>query len=170
MTEVPATTSPLSPAAEAYIAKFKRPGIVRWFFIRHLPTLWWWGGKIDDISGDSAKVSIPYSWRTQNPFKSTYFAAQAGAAELSTGMLVLIATQDSSRQYSTLITRQEGDFLKKATQRVVFQCEMGAEIRAAVERATTTGKPQTIDAVSRGIQADGVEVSRFVFRWSILAK
>jgi hypothetical protein len=160
----------LSAAQQRYIDKFKRPATVRWFFLRHLPTLLWWGGQVETLSGEEAKVSIPYSWRTQNPFRSTYFAAQAGAAELSTGLLALLATQDPQQKFSTLITRQEGDFLKKATKRVVFHCEQGTEIRAAAERAVTTGEPQTIDAVSRGIQEDGVEVSRFVFRWSILAK
>lgn len=169
---MPATseTTPLTPIQTDFLQRFNRPAAVRWFFLRHLPTLLWWGVQVDEISAAGAKVSIPFAWRTQNPFRSTYFAAQAGAAELSTGLLALLATQDGRQKFSTLITRQEGDFLKKATKRVVFHCEMGAEIRAAAERAAATGEAQTIDAVSRGIQEDGVEVSRFVFRWSILAK
>jgi hypothetical protein len=162
--------STLSPAQQRFIDKFNQPATVRWFFLRHIPTLLWWGVRVDAITGAGAKVSIPFSWRTQNPFRSTYFAAQAGAAELSTGLLALLATQQEERKFSTLITRQEGDFLKKATKRVVFHCDQGAELRAAAERAAATGEPQTVDAVSRGIQEDGVEVSRFVFRWSILAK
>lgn len=162
--------SDLSTAQQGYIEKFNQPNTVRWFFLRHIPSLLWWGVKVDEISGTGAQVSIPFSWRTQNPFRSTYFAAQAGAAELSTGLLALLATQDEQRKFSTLITRQEGDFLKKATKRVVFHCDQGEEMRAAAARAVATGEAQTVDAVSRGIQEDGVEVSRFMFRWSILAK
>ena len=163
-------TTPLTSVQNDFIQKFNQPVMVRWFFLRHIPTLLWWSVKVDEINGAGAKVSIPFTWRTQNPFRSTYFAAQAGAAELSTGLLALLATQDAQQKFSTLITRQEGDFLKKATKRVVFHCEQGAEMRAAAARAAATGEPQTVDAVSRGIQEDGVEVSRFVFRWSILAK
>ena len=71
------------------------------------------GVKIQSVTNSSAIVSVPYGWRSQNPFKSTYFAAQAAAAEMSTGVLAMLALQGRGR-ISMLITNMQGNYSKKA--------------------------------------------------------
>ena len=57
-------------------------------------TLWMWktlplaafaGLRVIRLDGAACSVRLPGGWRTQNPFRSTYFGAQAMAAEMSAG-------------------------------------------------------------------------------------
>ncbi|MGB3545398.1 MAG: hypothetical protein WBA17_00375, partial [Saprospiraceae bacterium] len=71
----------LTAAQTDYLRDVNTPWKMRLaFFLRKLPTLFWWGVRVKSATEDRAEVTIPYTWRTQNPFKSVYFAAQAGAA------------------------------------------------------------------------------------------
>ncbi len=56
----------------------------------------------------------------QNPFKSMFWAAQGMAAEMSTGVLVMQAIDDSKRKVSMLVTHQEAIFLKKQLEEFIF--------------------------------------------------
>ena len=112
--------------------------------------------------------TVPYGWRSQNPFKSTYFAAQAMAAEMSTGALVLLAT--AHQPFSTLIVDMKATFGRKATGLATFTCDDGGAVFDAVARAAATGEPQTITLESVGRLDDGTEVSRFTFTWSVKAR
>lgn len=146
------------------------PWKMRYYFFSKLPTLTWWGVKVKSLTREQGQTSIPYGWRTQNPFQSTYFAAQAGASELSTGMLGMLATAGKGK-ISMLITGMEAEFVKKATGTVIFTCQDGAEIEATVQRAIQTGEGQTFRATSIGVQEDtGVVVSKMYFTWSFKAK
>ena len=71
------------------------------------------GVRMRACDGQRAEVALPYGWRSQNPFKSTYFAAQAAAGELSTGVLAMYAMQELP-PVSMLVTRIEAEFYKKA--------------------------------------------------------
>jgi hypothetical protein len=142
---------------------------LRGFFLLRLPSLWWWGVRIKSFSADGCQTTIPYGWRTQNPFQSVYFAAQAGAAEFSTGLLALDAISRHGA-VSMLITNMEARFVKKATTAITFTCAEGQAIAEAVAQAKTTGIPQTITVSSTGVQASGEVVSHFSFTWSFKAK
>lgn len=155
---------------EQLISKLRNPFKMQLFYAQRLPTLLWWGVRVDYLTLAEGRVSLPYGWRTQNPFKSTYFAAQTGAAELSTGILAMLAVEGKGRPVSMLITKVEAEYTKKATQKITFTCREGEAIRAAVELAVSSGTPQTIRALSVGVQADGTEVSRNYFTWSFRAK
>lgn len=149
--------------------RWQNPWLMGLYFWRHLPTLAWWGVRVRAVDEDSASVSIPYGWRTQNPFRSTYFAALSGAAELSTGLLVLAATAGRG-SLSTLIIENRATYRKKANARLTFTCAQAADIREAVARAIREDRPQTIEVETIGRLPDGTEAARMFFTWSILAK
>ncbi|MGB3547682.1 MAG: DUF4442 domain-containing protein, partial [Saprospiraceae bacterium] len=132
--------------------------------------LFWWGVRVKSATEDRAEVTIPYTWRTQNPFKSVYFAAQAGAAELSTGVLVIAAIRGQSRTVSMLVTHFEAAYTKKADDTITFTCTDGPEIFAAVERAVNLDTPQTVVAETVGTMPGGMEVSRVRVTWSLRAR
>ena len=48
--------------------------------------------RVLELKDNVAKVSVPFNYWNKNPFKSIYFAVQAMAAELSTGVLVILHT------------------------------------------------------------------------------
>src|SRR3974390_244448 len=48
------------------------------------------GMRLKQLDDQVCRVTLPGGWRTQNPFRSTYFAAQCMAAEMSTGAPALV--------------------------------------------------------------------------------
>lgn len=141
-----------------------------WFyFLLKLPSAWFWGMKINSVDQDKSVVSLPYSWFSKNPFRSIYFAAQTGAAELSTGLLGIIAIEDKPPM-SMLITAVEAEFVKKADSQTTFTCHDGGKIRETVDLAITSGAGQTVTVTSIGVDSYGDVVSRFKFTWSFKTK
>ncbi len=139
------------------------------FMLAKLPGAWFMGVRIDHITPQDCKVSLPMGWRSQNPFKSIYFAAQAAAAELSTGALALVATQDRG-PISMLVADMQATFIKKATTRTTFHCTEGDKILDAIQAAIDTGEGQTVTVKTQGVQKTGEIVSEFSFTWSFKVK
>lgn len=160
----------MSTARQAFLKNFNNPLKMRLYFLQKLPSLFFWGVQIKSVTPERGQTRIPYGWRTQNPFRSTYFAAQSGAAELSTGMLGLLALSDQP-PCSMLIVSMEAAFVKKATSWVTFTCEDGAAIQVAVQKAVDTGEAQSITVYSIGVQEDnGAVVAKMSFTWSFKRK
>lgn len=136
------------------------------FLFAKMPIAWIAGLRLDKLSENACSASMPYRWLSQNPFQSIYFATQAMAAELSTGAIALLAVTGTKPGIAMLIVHMEATYTKKASRRVTFTCEAGAELFAAVDRAILTGEGQTATVETIGRLADGTEVSRFRFTWS----
>ena len=134
------------------------------YFLKKLPSLFFWKIRVDEISATRAKISIPFSWRTQNPFRSIYFSALAGTAELSTGLLAFLAIEN--KNLSMLVVGVKGEFFKKANSRTYFVCEQGQDIIATVEKAIKTGEGQTVKVISKGYNSKDEIVAKFEFTWS----
>lgn len=134
-----------------------------------LPTAAFSGLKIGQVTPDFGEVHLPYRWRSQNPFNSIYFAAQCAAAELSTGLLVLVA-KASAPPISMLVTNFQASFSKKADQMLTFRCSQGSEIIQAIEAAVNTGEGITFDATTQGILPSGEIASEMVVTWSFKLK
>lgn len=170
-TTAPGATGAPSPSldsrrAEAVHRKMRNPFLLKLFFLAKLPLALVAGLRIRELNAERCAVSVPYGWRTQNPFRSTYFAAQSMAAELSTGALASAAVRAASHPVAMLIVDLEATFGKKATGTSTFLCEEGAALTAAVEETLRTGEPATATVETVGRMADGTEVSRFRFTWS----
>lgn len=151
------------------ISKLNNKRKMWFFFLLNLPSAWFWGVKIKSVDQDIGVVCLPYSWFSKNPFRSIYFAAQSGAAELSTGLLGFIAVEDKPPM-SMLITRVEAEFVKKADSLTTFTCSEGGKIRETVALAIKTGKGQAVTVTSTGVDNNDDVVSRFNFTWSFKLK
>lgn len=153
----------------ALLRALNTPWKMRLYLIRQLPTLVFWGVKIRSVTESEASVTLPFGWRSQNPFRSIYFAAQCGAAEISTGLLAMTHLHGRGR-VSMLITKVEAEFVKKAASLTTFTCTDGDLIREAVEKAVATGEGQTVRVLSTGVQATGEIVAHVHFTWSFKAR
>ncbi len=142
------------------------PILIRAFMLAKMPLGLFAGLRVRAIEVDRCETTVPYGWRSTNPFRSIYFAAQSMAAELSTGAIAMLAVELAPQPVAMLITGLESSFTKKATAEVTFTCEEGAKILAAVRETVETGEPATARVETVGRMADGTEVSRFVFTWS----
>ena len=124
------------------------------------------GLRIVKLDSESCVVSVPGGWRTQNPFKSMYWAIQGMGAELSTGGYALAVVNSLGRRTRTLVAAQESKFRKKALGEITFSCEDGVLARKAVEESIQTGSPVSVELKSTGRDAAGDVVSEWVFKWS----
>jgi Domain of unknown function (DUF4442) len=164
---LPAPT--FTPEAEKALQDFNSPWKMRFWLLTQLPSAWFMGIKIKNVTWQNAAVTLPYAWRSQNPFKSIYFAAQCAAAELSTGALAILACRNQGN-VSMLVSKIEVDFTKKANQLTTFRCEDGEKVFETVQKAVETGKPQALTMVSIGTQASGEVVSMMKITWSFKYK
>jgi Domain of unknown function (DUF4442) len=159
----------LNAAQEARLNDFNSP-IKMWFWLLFkLPAAWFMGVRIKQVTPEKAEVSLPYAWRSQNPYKSIYFAAQCAAAELSTGVLATLALSGRGN-ISMLVSHVEAEFYKKANSQTIFTCTQGQEVFETIERAIQTGEAQTLQMVSTGVQATGEVVSITKITWTFKKK
>jgi hypothetical protein len=159
----------LHPTAKKYLQDIRSPWKLRYYFLRNLPSAAWWGLRIQEVSAQRAAVVIPYNWRTKNPFRSIYFAALAGAGELSTGVLANMARMRGG-PISMLVVGQSSEFVKKATTPTVFTCEQGDMVQAVVQKAIETQAAQTLTMESTGRNTAGEVVCKVYITWSFKAK
>jgi Domain of unknown function (DUF4442) len=137
--------------------------------LKRLPSVIFWGIRITCIDEKVCKVRIPFSWRTQNPFKSIYFAALAGAAELSTGALcqMLLAGR---LQHSMLVTGFRAEYFKKANTDIVFSCDQGLELADLLDTLKDTGDTAQFDMISTGRNSKDEVVAKAYITWSFKRK
>ena len=140
------------------------------FLFAKLPSAFICGVRLRSLNEQECVTSVPYKWLSQNPFKSTYFACQAMAAEMSTGMLGLGHIYQSSPSVSMLVVKLEGAYFKKAIERIYFTCSSGDAIKAAIEKSKTTGEGQAVECISTGKNKAGELISEFKITWSFKAK
>jgi hypothetical protein len=149
---------------------------VRRQVLGRLPTaLWMWktlplaafaGLRVVRLDEEACSVSLPGGWRTQNPFRSTYFAAQAMAAEMSTGAPALVLVQDAPASVAMLVVSLRVTYTKKLVGEGVFTFDGVAGMRAAVGRAAASDLAETFAARSVGRDASGEAVGEFEITWS----
>ena len=159
-----------NPAAEKLRGQMLNPWLMRGMFLSKLPLALFAGLRVRELDTEHCVATVPYGWRTTNPFRSTYFAALSMAAELSTGALAMVAVETAPQPVSMLITGMAASFGKKATGLTSFTCADGAKLSEGVARAVATGEPVTVEALTVGTAPDGAEVARFTFTWSFKLK
>ncbi|KYP15017.1 MAG: thioesterase [Flavihumibacter sp. CACIAM 22H1] len=135
-----------------------------------LPSAYFSGVRVKYVDEASCQVSVPFKWFSQNPFRSTYFACLAMAAEMSTGILAMAQTYKRNPAVSMLVTALEATYSKKATGITIFTCDQGPLIQQAVAKAVATGEAQTIRVRSLGRNSAGEEVAEFFINWSFKIK
>lgn len=155
----------ISPQGQKYLQDLRSTWKLKLYFLKNLPSAWWWGFRVISANLQRTEVAIPYNWRTQNPFNSIYFAALAGAGELSTGILANLARM-SNGDISMLVLEQRAEFVKKASSSITFSCEDGEKVFSTVEIAAATGQPQTLTMLGTGRTETGDVVARVYITWT----
>lgn len=162
------TKNHLTPAALDYQRKMTN-SLVFWFaMLLKLPSAIFWKLKIETLTTEKCEVSIPFFWRSQNPFKSIYFAALAGAAELSTGALCQFALAGKG-QFSMLVVDFRAEYSKKANSKITFTCKQGEELFELIDRMQV-GETSQLTMISTGSNSSGETVAKFFVTWSFKRK
>ena len=144
--------------------------LFRIYLLKSLPMAFIAGVRVKELSSDKAITTIKFGWLTQNPFRSMYFACQAMAAEMSTGLLVMNAIYNSSPAVSMLIIQNNARFLKKAVGKITFTCADGNHIKEIITKVKQGGEGGTTDLIAVGKDEKGDIVAEFTFTWSLKAK
>ncbi|ASZ10951.1 DUF4442 domain-containing protein [Chitinophaga pendula] len=155
---------------ERFLRMVSHPLKFSLFMFSKLPSAYIAGVRVRRVQRDGATTSVPYKWLSQNPFRSTYFACLAMAAELSTGLLAMLYIQSAPVQVSMLVTGLQASFHKKAVGRTYFTCDEGIAIRDAIATAIATQQAVSIVVNSHGKSEDGTLIASFAVTWSFKAK
>jgi hypothetical protein len=135
-----------------------------------IPLIWFSGIKVNQFDRNSCSVKLPFTRRTQNPFRSVYFAAQSMAAELSTGLILMAETIETGKKCSMLVTAMSATFTKKADADVYYTCAPKDIIASAIQLSLKNNEPVKIVLKSEGKMQDGTVVANFEFEWSLKLK
>ncbi len=160
----------MNAAKDTFIQLIRHPVKFRVFLFTKLPSAFFSGVRVKEIDGHKAVVTVPYKWFSQNPFKSTYFACLAMAAEMSTGLLGMLHTYKNLPPISMLVIGLEGKYYKKATGITTFTCEDGDAIFNTILDAINSAEGRSIKATSVGRNEAGELVAEFFIEWSFKAK
>jgi hypothetical protein len=138
----------------------------RLYTLTKVPLAWLAGLRLAHIDDNSCRIAVRLGWLNQNPFRSMFWAAQAMAAEFSTGTLCREKVLKSGQSISMLLVRLEAGFTKKAVGRIVFSCGQGGEIDEVLRRAIDTREGQAVRLRSVGTNEQGEQVAELFFTWS----
>jgi hypothetical protein len=160
----------MNPNSQEYIRLMKHPIKFRMFLLSKLPSAFLSGVRIKDMDEKRCVVTVPYKWLSQNPFKSTYFACLAMAAEMSTGVLAMVHVYKRKPPISMLVVKMEAEYFKKATGKTAFTCDDGEALLETIEGSVSSGEGRTFRAKSTGRNANNEIVAEFYITWSFKAK
>ena len=138
----------------------------RAYLLGRLPLAAFAGLRLRRLDDEACTVELPGGWRTRNPFGSTYFAAQAMAAEMSTGAPAMVLTRGAGASIALILTGVAATFTRRVKGTAVFTFEDVAGLRAVIERVAANGGSATYTGRSTGRTRDGAVAAEFDVTWS----
>jgi hypothetical protein len=144
--------------------KYTPNKINRWMLFK-LPAAWLSGVRLTLIDEKKCEVKVRFKWINQNPYRSMFWAVQAMAAELTTGMLLTKSIKDSNSDISMLLVSNKSSFYKKAVGKITFVCDEG-EIAKQLINLTIQNTTSKSWFKAKGYDEAGDQVSEFDFEWS----
>lgn len=156
----------LSERSERLRRRILKPWIFRAYLLWKLPLAACAGLRLRSLDAESCTVSLPGGWRTQNPFRSTYFAAQAMAAEMSTGAPAMVLVEGAPLSVAMILREVRAVFTKRIQGPSLFTFSDVVGLQAIVEKAAGSGESETYTGRSVGRTAGGEVASEFEITWS----
>ncbi len=146
------------------------PILFKFFLLSNLPAAFFAGLSIQEFTATRSVIRVKHNWFTKNPFKSMYFAVEAMAAEMASGMLVFGHVYKRQPSISMLVVKMEVEFVKKATGIILFTCEEGQKIQDQINQSIQDGEAKKFICTSTGKNELNETVALFNITWSIRAK
>jgi len=119
--------------------------LLRLLGIAKIPILFALRPRVLRLDEDSSEVLIPLRWFSRNHVGSMYFAALAAGSDCSGGLCAARSIFfEGHRGVVPIFKSLRVEFLKLADGDVLFRCDDGRAISAAVERADRSGERVTL--------------------------
>jgi hypothetical protein len=150
--------------------KMLNPFFFKLFLFLKLPMAFLAGIKLKELSDNRAVFQMKYKYLNKNPFGSIYFACLSMAGELASGILAASIAYKSNPKLSMLVVGVKINFTKKAIGTILFECNQGKEILAAIQKSIITGEGQTIDVLTVAKNEQSDVVAEFLIQWSFKVK
>ena len=160
----------MNPHFTSFSNKINSPILFKFFLATKLPAAFFAGLRIKEFDENKCVVQIRYSWFSMNPFKSIYFAVEAMAAEMCSGMLAFGQVYQRTPKVSMLVVKMEVSFVKKATGIILFTCEDGKAIQNTINEAISSKEGKILVSKSIGRNQQNEIVAEFNITWSFKAK
>jgi hypothetical protein len=138
----------------------------RMFSLLSMPTARFAGLRMDRIDDEICATSIPGGWRSQNPFKTMYWAVQGMGAELATGAAPFAISRAMPEKLRMFVVGTEASFIKIAKGRITFTCDEVSSARNAIEKSMDSGESVECVLKSTGRDSAGDIVSEWIFKWN----
>ncbi len=161
-----APSAVFSARAEVLRQRLLRPWAFRAYLLGRLPLAVVAGLRVLVLDERECVVRLPGGWRTRNPFGSAYFAAQAMAAEMSTGAPAMVLAQGAPASVALILRGIRGVFTRRIVGPSTFRFADVAGLAAAIEQAAATGEPLFYVGRSLGQDAQGAPCAEFEVTWS----
>ena len=156
----------MNAEAERLRQRVLSPWGFRAYLLGQLPLAAFAGLKLRRLDDEACTVELPGGWRTRNPFGSTYFAAQAMAAEMSTGAPALVLTRAAPASVALILTAVAGTFTKRVQGSALFTFAEVRGLRAVIEGVAAAGGSASFTGRSTGRTSDGAVAAEFDVTWS----
>jgi uncharacterized protein DUF4442 len=156
----------LTPEAERLRRRLLNPWLFRAYLVGRLPLAAAAGLRLRRLDDTGCDVWLPGGWRTRNPFASTYFAAQAMAAEMSTGAPASVLVASAPASVAFILRGIRATFTKRIAGGSIFTFDDVAGLRSAVDRAASGPEEQPYTGRSMGRTAEGEVAAEFDVTWS----
>lgn len=152
--------------SDALRRRMLKPWSFRAYLAAKLPLAAAAGLRLRQLDDEACVVSLPGGWRTQNPFGSAYFAAQAMAAEMSTGAPALVLCSGAPASVAMIVREFRGTFDKRVLGPSTYTCADVAGFADAIARAAAGDEAVSFTARSQVTNAEGEAASAFEVTWS----
>jgi hypothetical protein len=152
--------------AEKLRLRLLKPWSFRLYLLGMLPLALAAGLRLVRLDPQECVVSLPGGWRTQNPFGSAYFAAQAMAAEMSTGAPAMLFVAGAPQSVALILVEIRATFAKRIVGPSHYAFSDLGAMKEAVDRAAAQDEPVTFTAKALARGGDGAVASTFEVTWS----
>jgi hypothetical protein len=110
------------------------------FGLTKIPLVFYVAPKILEFTEKHILLKIKSRRKTRNHLKSMYIGSMVVGADISSGFLAFLKTQDSNKKISLMFKSITGEFLKRPMGDCYFLCENGLQIDNMIKNSEETGE------------------------------
>ncbi|MDZ4666685.1 MAG: DUF4442 domain-containing protein [bacterium] len=132
-----------------------------------LPLVAFIGVRLKSISAQEINLTVKYKWLNKNPFNTLYWAVLGMAAELCSGLLILMYAHKKKPGIAMFVVKSSAIFKKRALGKITFTCTQGLAMESCINECIANKSIKTIDCKTIACDEANDIVAEFVFTWSI---
>jgi hypothetical protein len=152
---------------DSFIKKLKNPFLLQFVLWIKLPLAALIGIKLKTVSASEINLTVKYKWLNKNPFNTMYWAVLGMAAELCSGLLIMMYAHNKKPGVAMFVVKTTAVFKKRALGKITFKCNEGQLIEACIIDCIANKGIKTIDCNTIAYDEANDIVAEFVFTWSI---